>query len=313
MPHPMASLIPVLAELDELLGRLVPAGDITLRGVENDELVAWAPGPERALENLWLARRSLVSIHLLAQSTVRSAADHTEDIAVLGRRLLELLVQTIWLTDYAIPSGLTLPSAPGSLDPLLSDGDPESWPDRLTRTGFAAAVCAATEWVDIQALRAQLAELNEQKKTGREIARSYSGASRSEAERRLGMLCDQQRMIGLRLTDLGAPLTPRPDTTGILMRHAPHLVVLWRTESDVTHGGAVGRHLQRGGESGPDLGASAPPWRQVLVLIMTAEAIVGIASRALRILDIDAQDLRDFIPGLHAAFEEAQQHSSPAQ
>ena len=63
-----------------------------------------APGRSRLIEDLWLARRTNSSVHVLMRKTLDSpseGSDHTESAAVLVRRLMELLGYVAWLTNPA--------------------------------------------------------------------------------------------------------------------------------------------------------------------------------------------------------------------
>lgn len=57
------------------------------------------PAPLRAVENIYLTRRTAGSIRRLMEGTVSGEdEDRTEDAALLVRRLLELLADTYWMT-----------------------------------------------------------------------------------------------------------------------------------------------------------------------------------------------------------------------
>jgi hypothetical protein len=229
--------------LDELIGETFPAGQLEMPG---------RPGALRAIENLWLARRTLGSVHHLMAFTITGKdRDRTEDAAVLTRRLLELLSDTYWMTDW-------------------DETDP-----------------------DHQALRSLLAEFDERRKKLQFI--ESIGSDDEAIERARAELENQQEDVNLIKEELegnGAPTTPRANTFDILNRVSPSLAFYWAFESDVAHGGMVGRNLQRTEDI--DIGAEAPDWRRVQILETALAAVADVFIRTVRLCEM-ADDERDAV------------------
>lgn len=79
-----------LRHLIELVDEAIPGGDLE---------VPRRPAALRAIENLYMARRTLGSIYRLILGTVDGEdEDRTEDSALLVRRLVEFLADTYWMT-----------------------------------------------------------------------------------------------------------------------------------------------------------------------------------------------------------------------
>lgn len=189
-------LLESIESLDALIGETFPAGTF--------EVVA-RPGALRSIENLWLARRTLGSVHHMMLFTVTgNDRDRTEDAAVLVRRLLELLADTFWLTDWdeTNPDHQALRS-------LLADYD-----ERRKKLDLIGRLESDTELAD----RARGALVDQ----GEDVARIIEDLESSDA-----------------------PTSMRANTFDILLRVKASLAFYWAFESDVAHAGMIGRNLQR--------------------------------------------------------------------
>lgn len=311
MTHPFEKLLPVLEGIDVEISKLLPAGEIDIEGAEFGDFRVFKPGPFRAFENLVLARKSFTSLHALARLTIETERDHTEAIAVLTRRLIDLAAQTVWLTDYSAPSGFQV-AEPGDPNTLLEDGDPEVWPSEQDRNGFACSVSAALDWIDAQALRSLLCDLKGQMATARKERDASEDVKRVESlDRSISMLRDQDRMVRSRLETLGARSRLRPDITSILTDRAADLVFFWGVESDVLHGGTAGRVLQRGAGSEPAIGMEPEPWRQAYLLTLASDCLARVAVRALDVLRIDWSSIEEYVKKTQSVFREVQQAHQP--
>lgn len=208
------------------------------------------PAPLRAVENLWMVRRTLGSVALLMRDTIRGdGEDRTEDAAVLVRRLMELFADTFWMTDYEI--------------------DP-----------------------DAQALRAILSELREtRKKCNRIVDLERSEDSVAQAKMKLDEIDGQEGEISRALGEARAPKTGRQNTTDILTNASPSLAFYYSFESDVAHGGVVGRQLQRDEEH--DVGANASPERRRQVLAIALATTADTVIRGTRLLERSKGEFED--------------------
>jgi hypothetical protein len=189
-------LLEAIESLDTVIGETFPAGALQ---------VVNRPAAIRSIENLWIARRTLGSIHhLMAYTVTGKDRDRTEDAAVLVRRLLELLADTFWLTDWdeTSPDDQALRS-------LLGDYDE----------------------------RRKKLEMIQRMESG---TRAAEKATASLAEQ-----ANDVAFIAEELEANGAPTSIRASTFDILYRVKPSLAFYWRFESDVAHAGMVGRNLQR--------------------------------------------------------------------
>lgn len=233
-----AEILQAIEELDRIVDGVVPAGEVTLPG---------RPAPLRALENLWLTRRTLGSVHHLMAFTVTGKdRDRTEDAAVLVRRLVELFADTLWMTDW---------------DDVSADD---------------------------QALRSVLADLDERRKALEfVIEMDRDPAPVEQAKQELQEQAAQMEEIKKTLAEAGAPTTPRASTFDILKKIDLGLAFYWRHESDVAHGGLIGRSLQRSETF--DTGADAPPWRRTQVLATALAVATDIALRCVRLMEIEPE------------------------
>ncbi|MDF1595726.1 MAG: hypothetical protein P1T08_06475 [Acidimicrobiia bacterium] len=255
-----------------------------------------APGRARLTENLWLARRTYSTVHFLMHHTDTvdtPAGDFTEDAGVLMRRLLELLAQTSWLTDYEPPADLALPANIGERADHEALARTAPWPDEESLSFVLAYLAAAVDWIDVQALRADRAELAQQLKTARALAGGIAGEKASERHAAgIALIENRDALIEARLDTIGAPRTPRSDTTGILTRLGGPYVMAWRYESDAAHAMAMGRLHQRGLDEEPMLGAPSPPWRREMVVSVANATMLEMGSRVLGALEADTSELQ---------------------
>ncbi len=272
--------------VDEAVREAMTPEVMSVPAVEVDGSAVLAPGKMRLIEDVWLARRTFSAIHYLMEATNRAttpAADFTESAAVLVRRLLELLAQTSWLTDYDPPPGIGFPAPLGNPDEMSEMLPSMEEPQRSHMIAYLASV---RDWIDVQAMRAQRSELTQQRKT---VAALTGDAERQQTELRdLSALDDA---IVSRLDSIGVETSERHDNVSILRRMRPDYVVLYRYESDVTHAGAIGRTHQRGRDDEPMLGAPATANRRRMVIDSAISAVLEIARRALWALDADATSL----------------------
>ena len=82
--------IDAMKDLDDILNRVVPAGDIDAQG----------PAQILALELFQIARRTFGTVHLIMDWSINFPdTDRTEDAAVLLRRLLELYARIAFVTS----------------------------------------------------------------------------------------------------------------------------------------------------------------------------------------------------------------------
>ncbi len=293
--------------VDEALRRAATPEVLTIPAVDVGGWVAVpAPGRTRLVENLWLARRTYSTIHFLMRHTAGSttaAVDFTEDAAVLVRRLLELLAQTVWLTDYEPPPELPLPAALGNRADHEEMARAAPWPDEESLVLTLAYLAAAVDWMDVQALRADRAELAQLLKTARTRAAATIGAESAERHAAdVALLETRDALTEARLRVIGAPASPRQDTTTILTRRG--LEVAWRYESDVAHGMAMGRLHQRGRDGEPMLGAPSAPWRREKVIAAANAAMLAQGFRVLQVLDADTSEL-EAVAAEHRALQES--------
>lgn len=281
--------------VDEAIRRAVTPEVLTVPAVRIGPLTLCAPGRGRLVEDLWLARRTYSAVEFLMLSTSRSstpAGDFTESASILSRRLLELLGQVSWLTDHVPPEGLALPAPHGDPSSFPPDGGAEAPWSEGNRFAFCAYVASATDWIDIQALRAYLTDLDQRRK----LAEAAREAVRSdERERRpdqgLALIAAQDALVRRRLTDVGASVCGRWDMVSLLGRIDPSWELAYRYESDVLHGGTMGRLHQRGRPGEPMLGAASPPQRRLMVIHMATASLIELAGRALRLLGGDTGEL----------------------
>jgi len=282
--------------IDEALRRAATPEVLTIPAVEVGEWATIsAPGRARLVEDLWLARRTYSTIHFLMLHTSAAetpAGDFTEDSGVLMRRLLELLAQTSWLTDHEPPADLELPATVGA--PMaVADRAPEvPWPDEESRVMTLAYLAAAVDWIDVQALRADRAELDQQQRT----ATSLAATAVDEATKRrhadgIALLQTRDQLTEGRLEEIGAPTTPRHVITDLLTRLGSHYILAYRYESDSAHGMAMGRLHQRGVGDDPMLGASSPEWRREMVMATANAVMLELGSRSLVTLGADTAEL----------------------
>ncbi len=282
--------------IDEALRRAATPEALTIPAVDLGEWATIsAPGRARLVEDLWLSRRTYSTIHFLMLHTSKAtspAGDFTEDAGVLMRRLLELLSQTSWLTDHEPPTDLDLPVAVGSPTDLEDLAREAPWPDEENRMMMLAYLAAAVDWIDVQALRADRAELTQQQKTAKTLAAT---ASDEETTKRhadgLALLQARDRLTEARLQLIGAPTTARHDTTSLLARLGDHYALAYRYESDSSHGMAMGRLHQRGQGDDPMLGAPSPEWRREMVMATANAVMLELGSRVLGVLHGDTAEL----------------------
>lgn len=173
-PSILQTHLAAAVEIDESLRRAVTPEVLTIPAVDvGGWAVIPAPGRARLAENLWLARRTFSTIHFLMLHTAGSrtpAGDFTEDAGVLMRRLLGLFAQTSWLTDHEPTADLELPGQVGDPTEMGDEAGEVPWPDEESRVATLGYLAAAVEWIDIQALRADRAELSQQRKTATALA-----------------------------------------------------------------------------------------------------------------------------------------------
>ncbi|MEX1093408.1 MAG: hypothetical protein WEF28_09650 [Acidimicrobiia bacterium] len=284
--------------IDEAIRRAATPEVLTIPAVD---VGGWAtvPAPDQArlVENLWLTRRTYSTIHFLMHSTAQAktpAGDFTEDAGMLMRRLLELRAQTSWLTDYEPTAGLVLPVALGDRTDHGGMARRGPWPDEESLILTLAYLAVAVDWMDVQALRSDRAESVQQLKTARALA--GVGVDEEAAGRHtdgIALLETRDALIEARLQVIGAPTTPRHDTTAILTKLGGLYVLAWRYESDAAHGMAMGRLHQRGRDGEPMLGAPSPPWRREMVMSVANAAMLALGSRVLEVLDADTSELED--------------------
>ena len=296
--------------IDEAIRRAATPEVLTIPAVEVGGWAAVvAPGRARLVENLWLARRTYSTVHFLMFHTANSttpAGDFTEDAGVLMRRLLELLAQTSWLTDCNPPSGLALPASVGDPADHQKMARKASWPDEESLVFVLAYLAAAVDWFDVQALRADRAELAQQLKTARAFAAADAGEGAAEDHAAgIAVLQTREALTEARLRVIGAPTTPRHDTTAMLKKLGEQYVLAWRYESGSAHAMAMGRLHQRGKDGEPMLGAPSQAWRREMVISVASVAMVELGSRVLEVLDADTSEL-EAVAVEHRALMEAQ-------
>ncbi len=283
-------------QIDEALRRAATTEVLTISAVDvGGWAVIPAPGLSRLVENLWLARRTFSTIHFLMLHTAVSktpAGDFTEDAGVLMRRLLELFAQTSWLTDHEPPADLELPGLVGDLTAIGEVDGEVPWPDEESRVATLGYLAGAVEWIDIQALRADRAELSQQRKTATALTTApVDAATAQRYARGLALLDARDQLTVGRLGQLGAPVTPRHVTTDLLARLGTNYVVAYRYESDASHGMAMGRIHQRGKDGDPMLGAPSPDWRREMVMATSNAVMLELGSRTLASLGADTAEL----------------------
>lgn len=301
----------MLEGFDDLLGQLVPSGLVNFDGVDFGDIRVYRPAPFRVFENLVLARKATVSVCALARATLNDGHDHADAISLLARRLLDLTAQTIWLTDYE-PSATFSKADYGMPDSLLDGDDQGIWPSEEDRRGLACAISAASDWVDAQTLRSLLSDLSEQIGTAsKEHDALENGERKDGLFRSIGMLRDQDRMIRLRLAEIGAKARLRPDTSSILTEKAQDLLFFWRVESDVTHGGTAGRVLQRAIGEDPAVGIHPPRWRHAQLITLALDCLFRIAIRCLDVLRVDSNDLKKYMQATAELVERVQHENQP--
>lgn len=270
-------------DLDEAVRKAMTPKAMTVPAVQIGDRAVLAPGLLRLIEDLWLARRTFSAVHFLMDATSRSrtpAADFTESAAVLVRRLVELLAQVAWLTDYPHPTGVHLPAPLGDPEAMAGLLPTVAEPTRSEMLGYLASV---RSWIDVQAMRAQRRDIREQRKSVTDLA--TDDIQRRDAE--LVMLKAFDAAIVARLDAIGVESSERFDYVTILRRMGPAYVTLYRYETDVSHAGGIGRAHQRGGEDEPMLGAPATAARRGMVLDTAISAILEIAHRVLGELGVD--------------------------
>lgn len=291
--HQMTDLDRALAlavRLDEAVREAVTSEVLTVDAVEMGSVVVGVPGPSRLIEDLWLARRSFAALHFLMLNTARSttpAGDLTESAALLGRRLFELLGQVSWLTDYEPPDGLALPVPIGDAIELAEAAAGVPWPEE-DRALYCAYLASARTWMDIQALRADRKDLIQR----RRLAEAIIDVGDTEERRKgLAIIQAQDDLVERRLSYVGAPTDPRYDMVSLLRRINAQAILAYRYESDVAHGGTVGRLHQRGASGQPMLGAPAPDERRLMVVRTANAVMLAIAQRVLQARGGDAGPL----------------------
>lgn len=282
--------------IDEALRRAATTEALTIPAVDVGGWAAVpAPGRARLVEDLWLARRTYSTVHFLMLHTAKStttAGDFTEDAGLLMRRLLELLAQTSWLTDYGPLPELDLPATLGERTDHEELARTVPWPDDESLLLVLAYLAAVVDWIDIQGLRADRAELAQQLKTARAFEAAATGEAAAERHAAgIAVIENRDVLIEARLQLMGAPTTPRHDTTAILARLGDQYEMAWRYESDVAHGMAMGRLHQRGEDGEPMLGAPSPPWRREMVMSVASAAMLELGSRVLHLLAADTSEL----------------------
>lgn len=290
---PLLHALDLAIHTDEAIGRLVTPEILTMPAVNLDGTRIVAPGRARLLEDLWLARRTHAALGLLMIHTSTSttpAGDLTESAAILGRRLIEILGQVVWLIDYQAPEGLKFPVDLGDPDDLAKSALDAPW-SAGDRRAFCAYLCSAVDWIDIQALRSDREDLESRRKLSNAILDVSSGTDVVARTEQTKTIAAQDDLTVKRLTGIGAPTTARYDLVTLLSKINKSAVLAYRYESDAAHAGSVGRLLQRGTGEDPDLGARAPDWRRLMVLQLANINMLSIAKRALGFLGADVTSL----------------------
>ena len=166
------------------------------------------------------------------------------------------------------------------------------WPDEESRAATLGYLAAAVEWIDIQALRADRAELSQQRKTAATLTTApVDEAAAQRFARGLALIDARDQLTVARLEQLGAPITPRYVTTDLLARLGTNYVLAFRYESDAAHGMAIGRLHQRGKDGDPMLGAPSPDWRREMVMATSNAVVLELGSRTLATLGADSAEL----------------------
>ncbi len=292
----LAAYLEIAVRIDEALRRAttndvrtVPAIDL---GAGNS---IPAPGRFRLIEDFSMARRTYSTIHFLMLCTggaSTAAGDFTEDSGVLMRRLLELLAQVSWLTDHDPPTGLDLPKPFANLNSLAIVASEADWPDGPGRTEALCHIAATIDWVDIQALRSDLEEIDQQIKTTKSLAAATNDTDTATRLRHdVIHLKARDRLTHARLEEMGAPTTARHNFIDLLAKGMPTYVAAYRYESDSAHGRAMGRRHQRGTAGDPTLGAPSPAWRREFVMATSNGAMLALGSRCLAFLGASTTEL----------------------
>ena len=286
----LAGALRLAARVDETVREVATEEVLTISAVALAGHKVAAPGPGRLVEDFWLARRTFANLQTMMAITDNSkgsAGDLTESAAILTRRLVDLYAQVIWLVDYE-PEGFDPPAPVGELDELLVAAQDVDWSGQ-DPTLYCGYLACATTWMDVQALRSDLYSLRENARLASAIAEmSASGEKKEE----LAVIYAQGQLTRWRLAQMGAPKTPRHDTVSILKTKTDvQTVISFRMESDVAHGGIVGRQMQRGRPGQPMLGAASEPWRRLMVVQVSTAILLQLASTAIDALGGETSQL----------------------
>lgn len=282
----------------------------------NGAIEITSPGYVRLIETHSLARRTWSSIatliSLMYQRESEEGVDFTEDAAVLLRRLFDLLAQAYWLVQKPSDDWSDVP--PGEFKEFDPVQDDFKWPDEDTRTKVLGHLCAATTWIDAQALRAFLKEIREYKKllvSERKMLDTLPKTTDTANEQSNRPETPETAELELELTiarldEMKAPNTDIDNTFDILCNVNETLAVAYRLECDATHGGYLQRRRQRGidPDGGFIVGKPASLDRQARVLAFSNRVMS-------ELFHIVVQKLGRHVPGLEELISDIFQPSLP--